>query len=259
MVTPVIVNVSLGLVLFFKRKTIKLELHSVWKIGLVGLIVAAHWVFFYSGIKLSNISITMIAFSSGTFFTAFIEPIAYKRKIIWNEVIIGFVIICVITGIGYFEFENAINPILGIVLGVLAAFTSALFSTINGKLIEKTNAFSISFIELVSANIWVTLGMVLFFEIPDNLFSPSGNDILHLLVLGIVCTAVPFIISVEIMKKVSPFTTNLALNLESVYAIILGFVIFGETEKMTPSFYIGGIVILGLILLNEFLKRRRKN
>lgn len=259
----VIVNISLALVLFFRRKKMQFRLDSLGKISLVGLVVAVHWMAFYSGIKLSNISITMIAFSSGTFFTALIEPIIYKRKISWNEVLIGLAIILVISYIGYGEYmrslkENSLgNPNMGIIMGLIAAFTSSLFSTFNGVLIRKNNAFSISFIELISANIVLSIVMVFFFEVPDNLFSPSGEDLFWLLILGVACTAFPFIMSVEIMKKLTPFTTNLALNLESVYAIALGFIIFGESEQMTLSFYIGGVLILCLIVFNEVIKKRK--
>jgi drug/metabolite transporter (DMT)-like permease len=212
---------------------------------------------------MANISITMIAFSSGTFFTALVEPIIYKRKISWNEVLIGLAIILVISYIGYGEYmksleENSLgNPSLGIIMGLIAAFTASLFSTFNGVLIKKNNAFSISFIELISANILLSIVMFFFFEVPDNLLSPSVEDLFWLLILGVVCTAFPFIVSVEIMKKLTPFTTNLALNLETVYAIALGFIIYGESEKMTVSFYIGGILILCLIVFNEVIKKRK--
>ena len=93
---------------------------------------------------------------------------------------------------------------------------------------------------------------------PDNLFSPSTEDIWYILLLGIGCTAFPFIASVEVMKKLSPFSVNLAVNLEIVYAIILGYFIFGTKEQMTPTFYICGAMIGVLIVFNEVLKRKRK-
>ena len=259
----IIVNISLFIFLLLRRKKVKFQTNYFLKISLVGLIVAIHWVAFYAGIKLSNISITMIAFSSGTLFTALVEPIIFKRRINWSEIFIGLAIVLVISHIGYEEYMKSIeqntagNPKIGIILGLLAAFTSSIFSTINGKLIEKTNAFSISFIELISANIWVSIALYFFFEIPDNLFSPSVEDLFYLLLLGVFCTAFPFIISVEIMKKLTPFTVNLALNLESVYAIILGSLIFWKSEKMTIEFYIGGVLIFILIVLNEIIKKQK--
>ncbi len=253
-----IVVISLFVFMLFARKKILLSPKLFWRIAGVGAIVGIHWLCFFGGIKVSNISITMISFSTGTFFTSLIEPIVYKRKINPNEVIIGILIMLIISIIGLNEYENSHNPLGGIVLGSLAALTAALFSTFNGKLIQQSNAFTISFVELLFALILVSFGLFLFFEVPENLLSPSGLDLSYLLLLGIACTAFPFIASVEVMKNLSPFSVNLAVNLEIVYAILFSYFIFGENEKMTPTFYLCGSMIGVLIVFNEVLKRKRK-
>lgn len=253
-----VVNISLLAYLFIARKKLVLNKSIFWKIAGVGVIVGIHWLCFFGGIKVSNISIAMISFSSGTFFTALIEPWVYKRKINPNEVIIGLLIMLILSIIGVTEFENSKNPIGGIILGTLAALTAAIFSTFNGRLIQQSNAFTISFIELIFAFVLVSLGLLFFFEVPSNFLSPSTTDIWYILLLGVACTAFPFIASVEVMKKLSPFSVNLAVNLEIVYAIILGYFIFGDAEQMTPTFYICGTMIGVLIVFNEVLKRKRK-
>lgn len=254
----IIVNISLLIYMVLARKKLILNKSIFWKLAGVGAIVGLHWLCFFGGIKVANISIAMISFSTGTLFTALIEPIVYKRKLNWNEVLIGVLIVLIISVIGISEFENSENPIAGIFLGSMAALTAALFSTFNGKLIQKSNAFTISLFELIFAFVLVSIGLFLFFEVPDNLLSPSSEDLIYLLLLGIVCTAFPFIASVEVMKKLSPFSVNLAVNLEIVYAIILGYFIFGEKEQMTPTFYICSVMIGVLIVFNEVLKRKRK-
>ena len=254
----IIVNISLLIFMFLARKKLILNKSIFWKLAGVGAIVGLHWLCFFGGIKVANISITMISFSTGTFFTALVEPIVYKRKLNPNEVIIGLLIIMIISVIGISEFENSENPVAGIILGSLAALTAALFSTFNGKLIQKSNAFTISLMELIFAFLLVSVGLFVFFDVPENLMTPSTIDIWYLLLLGVACTAFPFIASVEVMKKLSPFSVNLAVNLEVVYAIILGYFIFGEKEQMTPTFYICSAMIFVLIVFNEILKRKRK-
>lgn len=254
----IIVNVSLLLFMVLARKKMVVNKSIFLQLAGVGAIVGLHWLCFFGGIKVANISITMISFSTGTFFTSLIEPLVYRRKVNANEVIIGLLIVLIISVIGISEFENSENPVAGIILGALAALTSALFSTFNGKLIQKSNAFTISLFELIFAFFLVSIGLFLFFDIPKNLLTPSSMDITYLLLLGVVCTAFPFIASVEVMKKLSPFSVNLAVNLEIVYAIVLGYLIFGENEQMTPTFYICSTLIFILIIVNELLKRRRK-
>ena len=49
----------------------------------------------------------------------------------------------------------------------------------------------------------------------------------------------------------------LTINLEPVYGIFLAFLILGDSEQMTPEFYMGAAVILAVILTNGILKNRR--
>src|SRR6476620_11244163 len=51
------------------------------KLSGIGLIIMVHWLAFYGAIKVSNVSVTMVAFSTGTLFSSVIEPILFKRKI----------------------------------------------------------------------------------------------------------------------------------------------------------------------------------
>lgn len=62
----------------------------------IGIIIMVHWLAFYGAIKVSNVSVTMVAFSTGTLFSSIIEPILYKRKVRFYEVIIGLIIIAAI-------------------------------------------------------------------------------------------------------------------------------------------------------------------
>ena len=60
-------------------------------------------------------------------------------------------------------------------------------------------------------------------------------SILYILILGLVCTAFAFSASIEIMKKITPFTVNLSVNLEPIYAIILALLISNFTSISYPN------------------------
>jgi drug/metabolite transporter (DMT)-like permease len=82
------------------------------------------------------------------------------------------------------------------------------------------------------------------------------RDFLLLLFLGVVCTGVAFIISIHVMKVLSPFTCALAINLEPVYTIVIALFIYQEEEYMTPQFYIGALVIISTIFIESWLKNK---
>ena len=75
-------------------------------------------------------------------------------------------------------------------------------------------------------------------------------------VLAVVGTAFPFVASTNLLKKISPFTVTLTVNLETVYGIILAFIIWRSGEQMTLTFYIGALIILATIVANAILKNR---
>ena len=60
------------------------------------------------------------------------------------------------------------------------------------------------------------------------------------------------------MKYLSPYTVMLTINLEPVYGIFLAFLIFGDAEKMSDSFYYGAAIILSTVILNGIFKNSKK-
>lgn len=107
--------------------------------------------------------------------------------------------------------------------------------------------------------ILVTLYLFITGGFEPEFFQISNSDWYYLLLLALLATVIGFIINVQVMKVLSPFTVALTVNLEPVYAILLAWLYFGEDERMTTQFYIGTAIILGTIFLNTWLKRKFNN
>ena len=75
--------------IFLKKKSLKINLQQLLKYSFLGLIIALHWITFFEGIEQSNISVTLAMFSTAAFFTSFLEPLFFNRKIIFYEIILG--------------------------------------------------------------------------------------------------------------------------------------------------------------------------
>jgi drug/metabolite transporter (DMT)-like permease len=86
---------------------------------------------------------------------------------------------------------------------------------------------------------------------------PSAPDWMWLLLLSIVCTAYAFVVSVEVMKVLSAYTTVLAFNMEPVYAILLASWIFGSTEFMSFGFYAGTVLIMAAVFLYPVIYQKK--
>jgi drug/metabolite transporter (DMT)-like permease len=217
----------------------------------VGLIIALHWVFFYEAIKVSNISVTLACFASGTLFASLLEPLFFRRRIVPVEIFFGLIVIAGIYMI--FQFES--QYVLGIVFSLAAAFLSSLFTVLNGILVREHDSRIISFYELLGGLAGMTVYFLITGGFTKEFFNVPAMDWLHLTILAIVCTSFTFIVSVEIMKEINPFTVVLTVNLEPIYGIILAYFIFGEEERMTLGFYIGSLVVLATIFANAMLKK----
>ncbi|WP_248722539.1 DMT family transporter [Seonamhaeicola sp. ML3] len=251
------VMAALLMLIYIRVKKVRLaiNLKSFIKLSLAGIVIAAHWICFFGAIDEANISIALAMFSTGAFFASFLEPIIYKRKVIWYEILFGIIVI-----IGVFIITSSeIKYLSGIVLGISSAFFSSLFAVLNGSFLKKHTATVISFYEFLSGVIFISLYLVFFTnEFHQDFFNIGKSDYVYLFILASVCTAYAFIASVHVMKYISPYTVVLTYNLEPIYGILMAIILFPEKEKMTPSFYIGAIIILITVLFNGILKNSRR-
>ena len=244
-----------------KKKKFRVPYKTLLILLIAGIVIALHWLTFFGAIKVSNVSITLALLSTGAFFTSILEPIFYKRKIIPYEVFFG---IIVIIGL-YIIFQVETRFFLGMVLALISALLSSIFSLINGKMVKKEDASVISFYELGTGTLAITVYLLFMTFWSDGasgfypgFFHLSFNDFWLLFVLGSICTAYAVIVSVEVMKHLSPYTVMLTINLEPIYGIVLAFFIFGSKEEMSPDFYYGALIILITVVLNGLLKNRKK-
>ena len=217
---------------------------------IAGLIIALHWLAFFGAIKVSNVSVTLATMSTGALFASLLEPIFYKRKVVWYEVLFGLI---VVLGL-YMIFKVETDYLWGIVLALCSSFLGALFSVINGRWASKYNASVISFYEIFAGSLCITIYLVFSGGFDAAFFKLSTNDWMLLFILASVCTAYAFIASIHVMKWISPYTVMLTINMEPVYGILLALVILGDSENMSQGFYYGAGIIIATVVVNGIIK-----
>ncbi|SHK84804.1 Uncharacterized membrane protein [Maribacter aquivivus] len=242
----------IAIYIFFAKFSIKVSRKTLcWLVG-GGIVVALHWVTFFLAIKVSTVSVALAMMSTGAFFTALMEPFWYKRKIIGYEIFFG---LMVVAGL-YLIFKVETEYVYGMIIALISAFLAAVFSLINGKLVQNHKPSVISFYELGVGMVF--LSVILLFKGDFNMswVMLPQMDWVYLIVLALICTAYAFIASVKIMRVLTPYTVMLTTNLEPVYGILLAWFIFGSEEKMKPMFYVGALIILSTVIANGILKQR---
>lgn len=229
---------------FYKKNV--LSFSTKLKLIGIGAIIALHWVCFYGSIKLANVSIALVCFSSTSMFTSIIEPIANKSKVKWDELIIGglsFIGIVLI-----FHFDTKFRT--GIIVGLLSALLASIFSVINKGVTKQVDTFSIQFYEMMGGLFFLSLIIIGAAIINQNQFAyPSKSDFIWLLVLAIACTVWANHLMLSSLKHMSAFTLNVTLNLEPVYGILIAFFLFKEQKQLGASFYFGiGLIAVSVII-----------
>ncbi|CAN5552153.1 DMT family transporter [soil metagenome] len=217
----------------------------------IGAVVALHWITFYGAIKASNVSIAISCFSSVALFTAVLEPLINRTYPKWTEVLMGIGVIAGITII--FSVQQLYFK--GIMLSLLSALLASLFTIMNKRISGRFDPGLITFYELGTGFLILTMVLPIWFSINHSTFSiPGKEDFLYLLILSVVCTTLAFTLSLHALKKLDAFTMNLSVNLEPLYSIILAIILFKEHKMLNTGFYIGSIIILATVVLHGFLK-----
>ena len=244
-------GITLFVYLHFRRKLLRLPARQMARLLGIGLLVSAHWICFYHSIKVSAIAITLVCLSSQTLFTGLLEPAFNKRKPSVLDILTGIMIIAGIALI--FHFETRYTE--GIIAGLAAALLACVFTIFNSWEAKKQDPVIISFYEMAGG--W--LGMTAFIAFSGS-FNPeqfvfSIPDLFYLILLSTVCTAFAYVWGVAVMQELSAYTVVLITNLEPVYGILLAVIFFGESEKMTPGFYLGALIIIAAVFLHPMLKK----
>ncbi|MDM1071037.1 EamA family transporter [Empedobacter brevis] len=247
-----------AVVVFFYMKFRKMDFgvskNELMKLLAIGGIVGIHWFTFYLSIKLSNISIALSTLSMGALFSAVLEPIFFKRRINLLEIILAIIVSACVAVIFNASPEDYK---LGIIIGILCSFLSALFAVLNSTLPKTIKPTKVTLFEMIGGFITLSLIMVVFQpEAISEVIHISWSNLGWLTLLGVIFTAFAQIESVDLLKHVSAFTLMLNVNLEPIYGIILASLIFGDSEHMTPVFYIATGVMLLSIIMNGILKTR---
>jgi len=246
-----IAAVSLGLYFLVTKRSMRISLGDTAKILVIGCVVGLHWVLFFHAIKISTVSVTLVALSSVTLFTAILEPLFNRRKPSLADITVGLIIILGIYLIFKFEFQY----LWGIVFGLSAAFCASIFGIFNARMVKKHSPTIITFYEMLGAFLGVSVVMLVNGQFSEELIL-SAKDWSYLLLLGIACTALAYVLGVAVMKELSAFAVALATNMEPVYGIIIAMLVFGHKETMSTGFYIGAVIVLAAVFFYPYLKAK---
>ncbi|MBU3190494.1 DMT family transporter [Clostridium bowmanii] len=230
-------SIFLLIIMLFLKKDIKLKKKKDYLyLGIMGFILAIHWSAFFKSIQVSTVAIGLLIFSTFPVFVTFLEPYFFKEKIKTKDIVIA---IITLMGVALVvpKFKLGNNLTEGVLWGILSSFTYAVLSMLNRKYVKEYSSIVIAFYEQFVA----TLVLIPFLFLIRPVFKPM--DIILLVVLGVVFTAISHTLFINGLKNVKTQTAGIISSLEPVYGIIFALLVIGEIP--TTREILGGIIILG--------------
>ncbi len=246
-------SITLALLLWVSKQSLRIPQgkNSV-SLVFLGFILAVHWVAFFQSIQVSTVAVGLLSFSTYPVFTTFLEPLFFRERVI--KVNIVFSLFCfagVLLIIPRFDLDN--STFIGVLWGIFSGLTFAVLTILNRKLTLQFPSMLIAFYQ----DFFATLFLIPFFFIIQP--SLNINNLLLLIILGVICTAGSHTLFIKGMKQVKAQTASMVHFLEPVYGIIFAFLFLREVPALRTI--LGGTIILvgQVFIILSVIKERKQN
>jgi drug/metabolite transporter (DMT)-like permease len=236
-------TVALLIILIYGKKKIKLDSGKDYFYLIVsGIILAFHWTAFFYSIQLSTVAIGLLTYSTFPVFTTFLEPYFFKEKFQPRNMLVALI---AFAGIALVipEYDFGSNMTKGAIWGILSGFSFALLQTMNRKFVANYSSLTVTFYQVGTASI-VLLPFIFLYPI-----TYSMNDMLLLVLLGIVFTAFAHSLFIKGLNTIKVQTASIIASLEPIYGILFAVILFSEIPSLR-SILGGAIIIIASIYVS---------
>ncbi|HQY65219.1 MAG TPA: EamA family transporter [Polyangiaceae bacterium] len=266
----VMVALTMAVVMVRRRVPFRTSPRRLAELVAVGALVGCHWVTFYATIKLAGIAVAVVCLSTGTFFTALLEPLILRRRVRWHELVLG---AGVVLGVGLLLRFEVGASLAGYALGLFAALCGAAFGTWNARLGKLEPREKITFIELSSAAVFVGVSFALTGGfVPPTAVSPRARAPARpraraparprARATGDSCSrsrsAAPRCRGFghyACSRRCRPTRCRVSVALP-VYSLFFAYLVWPTEERLGARFYAGAVGLVGLVVANAWLKKR---
>ncbi len=222
--------------LMLKGKITYIGIKGIVKGMALGALLCCHLMLFYLSIKLSNVSIGVVCVSTIGFFVAFIEPLMFKSRFSITDLLYS--LLAILGVLFIFGFDSRYR--LGISVGIICALLSGIYSILNRKAAPLYDNYTFMSWQLTGGSLFMALLCPAYYLIYGSFnLHFEITDLVYLFLAGTICTALMYLLQLQVLKRLSAFTVMLSYNLEPVYSIILAMLIFSENNELNYAFYIG--------------------
>ena len=241
---------ALALFLFCRLTGTRLALDRRSDLGwllLLGLIMAAHWVSFFTAIQMSGVGVGMAAFFSFTIMTVLMEPFFFRERMEGRDLAVA---VNVFFGI-YLAVPGGVSGgevTVGAAFGIGSAFLYSLRNILYRKHLCRYPSSAMMCYQTAIA------GLVLIPFVTPGIDLLAENRWIYLILLGVIFTAAAHTLFVGSLRTISASTAGLITSLEPIYGMIFAALILSEIPEIRTV--AGAIVVVGVAVYTSVRTHR---
>ncbi len=206
-----------------------------------GAVLAFHWWSFIESVKTASVAVGTLTFSAYPLFVTVLEAVLEKRKPSAVKLVCSFIIIAAV--VVDIPKSGAEGKLYGFIIGICSAGAYAVLTLLNKKAAVSHHGIVVSFWEQGFAAL-----LLLPFAVTAGL-RPTGRDVLLVLVLGAVSTALAHTLFTGSLKDISAAGAGIVSSLETVYGILFAFLILHEVP--TGADIVSALMITAAAVLSS--------
>ena len=179
-------------------------------------------------------------------FVPLFSSLFFKQKLA-RQVVIG--VVLTTFGIALLTLKGDFTMKQGDLLCMLAAVSYAAHIVVTGQLTKHSDSIALGILQLGACGI-ISLFVSLWLESPTV---PTSSAWVAIVALGILCSAIGFVVQTVAQKYTTATHAGLIFSLEPVFAALFGYLFLGEV--LSVKGYIGAALVLFGILYAEMPRK----
>ncbi len=214
--------------------------------GVLGTLMAIHWVSYFYAMQVSSVAIGVIALYTFPVITVFLEPLFHGEKPHSADIISSIVVLFgIYLIVPDFSLDN--SAALGVAAGIFSAFMLSLRNIMQRRYFSGYTASQALFYQVL------VVAVVLCCFTDKAVLDIENKQWWLLILLGVVFTALPHTLFAHGLLHLKAKTASLIACVQVVYAAVFAALFLGEW--LTLNVVLGGLIVVSAAMYESLPKK----
>ncbi|MGM9591373.1 MAG: DMT family transporter [Oscillospiraceae bacterium] len=218
-----------------------------------GAALGLNWVLLFSAYRSAGVGLSTLTYYCGPIIVLALSPVLFKEKLTWNKLLA-----IAAVAVGMFCITGDIEPGSDVQTGILFGGGAAVLYAsliVANKRVKRLSGLNCAMYELI-----VAFFVVLIYLAASNVklpVIPAAEDIVWVLVIGLVNTGLAYYLYFSSLQKLPGQTVALVCYIDPLTALLVSGAFLGE--KLLAVQIAGAVLILGGACLGELKFKKTEN